>query len=122
MKFADIIALAKSGYTMADIRELKAMSDDMKDPEPDPKPEPKPEPDSEPDPVPDPKPDSEPDKPGEPDEPDDIKSKLDAALKEIDKLKSDLDKAQKFNSKKDIEDPDTKTPDQVVMDAFKNLL
>lgn len=119
MKFADIIALAKSGYTMADIRELKAMSDDMKDPEPDPKPEPKPEPDPEPDPVPDPEPDPELDKPGEPD---DIKNKLDAALKEIDKLKSDLDKAQKFNSKKDIEDPDAKTPDQVVMDAFKNLL
>ena len=105
MKFADIIALAKSGYTMADIRELKAMSDDMKDPKPDPKP----------DPEPDPEPENKTD-------PDDIQSKLDAALKEIDKLKSDLDKAQKFNSKKDIEDPDTKTPDQVVMDAFKNLL
>ena len=86
MKFKDILALATAGYSMADIRELKAMSDD---------------------------------KPDEPDKPDD---KLAAALSEIEKLKDDLKKAQEANTKQNIKDPDEKTPDEIVMEAFKGLL
>ena len=119
MKFSDIIALAKSGYTVSDIKELMVLSDDKPD-EPDKPDKPdKPDESDKPD-----KPDkpNEQDKPDKPDEPDDIKSKLDAALKEIEKLKSDLDKAQKFNSKKDLKDPETKTNDDIVMEAFRNLI
>ena len=107
MKFKDILALATAGYSMADIRELKAMADDKSD-----KPDEPDEPD-EPD---------KPDKPDEPDEPDKPDDKLAAALSEIEKLKEDLKKAQEANTKQNIKDPDEKTPDEIVMEAFKGLL
>ena len=115
MKFTDILALAKQGYTPADIKELLAIQTDNNDEAPDDQSA------------------TDTDKAEGPaqdepeNEPDDLASLESAQYKEeIEKLKaqtaalqSQLTQAQKDNLKKDLT-KDTKSPEQILSDFFSH--
>ena len=105
MKFSDILALAKNGYSPKDIKDLLALSDpDEPKPEPEPQPEPEPEPQPEPEPEPQPEPDPE-----------------DKDKKIID-LEKKIAELQKLNTTKDLSDKKPKSDDDIFKELMKEFM
>ena len=97
MKFSDILALAKNGYSPKDIKDLLALSDpDEPKPEPEPQPEPEPEPQPEPDPE-------------------------DKDKKIID-LEKKIAELQKLNTTKDLSDKKPKSDDDIFKELMKEFM
>ena len=103
MKFSDILALAKNGYSPKDIKDLLALSD------PD-------EPEQEkPEPEPDQKQEPEPEQKQEPDKPDD----KDAKIIDLEKKIAEL---QKLNTTKDLSDKKPKSDDDIFKELMKEFM
>ena len=113
MKINDIIALAKSGYKVSEIKELMALGEQQQSEEPAeiPAREPaQPEPEN-----------AGPEPAGEP-APDPNADKIKALEDEIRTLRSDLAKAQKNNTKQDLSGADKMAGQQSVDDIMRGLL
>ena len=121
LKLDDIVALAKQGYKVSDVKELIELSKEQS--EPDTPPTPEPEPTGE---------DGEKDSKGKEEKkeeptPDDSKivdykeqlSELEAKLKASE---DKLSKLQEENTKKKIADNDTPTSEDVFKDAMRNFM
>ena len=107
MKFSDILALAKNGYSPKDIKDLLALAD-PEEPEPEPEPQPEPEPEPEPQPEPEPEPEPQPD-------PED----KDAKIIDLEKKIAEL---QKLNTTKDLSDKKPKSDDDIFKELMKEFM
>lgn len=105
MKFGDVIALAKAGYSVADVKELLAMEQEPKE-EPEKEPQEEPEPEEEPAKEPEEEPEEEPAP--------DYKKLYEEAKAESDRLK-------KGNIRKQSAD-DIKSDEDIMMDAILKFL
>ena len=121
MKFSDILALAKNGYSPKDIKDLLALADpEEQEPEPEPQPEPEPKPKQEPEKQePEPKQKQEPEKqepePKQKQEPDD----KDAKIIDLEKKIAEL---QKLNTTKDLSDKKPKSDDDIFNELMREFM
>ena len=111
MKFSDILALAKNGYSPKDIKDLLALSD-PDEPEQE---KPEPEPDQKQEPEPEQKQEPEPEQKQEPDKPDD----KDAKIIDLEKKIAEL---QKLNTTKDLSDKKPKSDDDIFKELMKEFM
>lgn len=116
MKFSDILALAKNGYSPKDIKDLMALSDpdepekqepELEKQEPEPEPE-KQEPEQE-------KQEPEKQEPEQKQEPDD----KDAKIIDLEKKIAEL---QKLNTTKDLSDKKPKSDDDIFKELMKEFM
>ena len=111
MKITDIVALAKQGYTVADVKELLSLAETTPDPEPVTevqKTEPK----------------ESPQDTKEPQEAEAINYKelYTSATKEIESLKTQLDTAQKHNTSSNIAPLNVSTDEEVINDLVRAFM
>ena len=108
MKFSDILALAKNGYSPKDIKDLLALADpEEQEPEPEPQPEPEPKPKQEPE-----KQEPEPKQKQEPDD-------KDAKIIDLEKKIAEL---QKLNTTKDLSDKKPKSDDDIFNELMREFM
>ena len=121
MKMADIIALAKAGYTKKDVDKLIAL--ELPDPEPLPEPEPVPEPEPDAENIPKEEPKDEPASVPQPGS-DPIKDELEKLRRETEDLKAKLAAAQHANiHKNNDKGVDEKAErDKRIADYMRNLM
>lgn len=110
MKFSDILALAKNGYSPKDIKDLLAFSD-PDEPE---KQEPEQE-KQEPEPKPEPEPEQKQEQKQEQEQPDD----KDAKIIDLEKKIAEL---QKLNTTKDLSDKKPQSDDDIFKELMKEFM
>lgn len=112
LNISDIVALAKAGYKVSDVKELISMSqqpEPKSEPDPEPKSEPEPEPKAEPEPEPKAEPEPEPEPNAEPDS-------------EVAKLKKQIADMQAANLRKSMIGKETPTDQDVINDLVRSFM
>lgn len=112
MKFSDILALAKNGYSPKDIKDLLALSDPDEPEKQEPEQE-KQEPEQKQEPE--PKPEPEPEQKQEQEQPDD----KDAKIIDLEKKIAEL---QKLNTTKDLSDKKPQSDDDIFKELMKEFM
>lgn len=116
MKFSDILALAKNGYSPKDIKDLMALADpDEPDQKQEPEDKQEPEQKQEPEDKQEPDQKQEPEQKQEPDQKQEQPEDKDAKIIDLEKKIAEL---QKLNTTKDLSDKKPKSDD----DIFKELM